>query len=255
MNANYHTHTVRCHHAIGTERQYIEMAIQKGFTKLGFSDHTPQPYPSDFVSRIRMTMDQLDEYVQTIKTLAKEYASDITIYTGLEVEYLPTYFNTLIHEIQQRDIDYIIMGQHFIPDERDGFYSGDKTAEEDKLKQYVDLVIEGLQTGKFTYLAHPDLINFIGPDTIYLKHMERLCNCMLTQSIPLEVNMLGFDAKRNYPCNRFFKLASDMGCSFVIGCDAHTPNTIRHPEEVAGFTEFLQDNAIQYNQDIRLIKP
>ena len=42
MNANYHTHTVRCHHAIGSEREYIEKAISRGFKKLGFSDHTDQ---------------------------------------------------------------------------------------------------------------------------------------------------------------------------------------------------------------------
>ena len=30
MIANYHTHTWRCHHAGGTERQYIESAIAAG---------------------------------------------------------------------------------------------------------------------------------------------------------------------------------------------------------------------------------
>lgn len=30
MLANYHTHTVRCHHAKGTEREYIEHAIEQG---------------------------------------------------------------------------------------------------------------------------------------------------------------------------------------------------------------------------------
>ena len=29
MNYNYHTHTFRCHHATGTEREYIEEAIKK----------------------------------------------------------------------------------------------------------------------------------------------------------------------------------------------------------------------------------
>ena len=40
MLANYHTHTPRCGHAIGSERQYIERAIEEGFKVLGFSDHT-----------------------------------------------------------------------------------------------------------------------------------------------------------------------------------------------------------------------
>ena len=42
MIANYHTHTWRCRHADGTEREYVETAIEAGFKILGFSDHTPQ---------------------------------------------------------------------------------------------------------------------------------------------------------------------------------------------------------------------
>ena len=41
MLANYHTHTARCHHASGSEREYIEAAIAGGMKILGFSDHAP----------------------------------------------------------------------------------------------------------------------------------------------------------------------------------------------------------------------
>lgn len=255
MDANYHTHTVRCRHAIGSEREYIEKAISRGFKKLGFSDHTPQPYPSNFVSGMRMQMVEFDNYVNTIKNLAREYAQDITIYTGLEVEFMPEYFDKLINEIQQRDIDYIIMGQHFVKDEINGFYAGEANRDEKRLQQYVDLVVEGLASGKFTYLAHPDLINYIGPDKLYQHHMCRICEAALANNIPLEVNMLGFETKRNYPCDRFFTMAQEMGCSFVIGCDAHNPDCIFSPEELPDFMDFLKKNKISYNQDIKLIKP
>lgn len=43
MIANYHTHTWRCNHAVGTEREYVERAIEGGLKILGFSDHTPMP--------------------------------------------------------------------------------------------------------------------------------------------------------------------------------------------------------------------
>ena len=43
MIANYHTHTWRCHHADGTEREYVENAIAAGIKILGFSDHTYVP--------------------------------------------------------------------------------------------------------------------------------------------------------------------------------------------------------------------
>ena len=38
MIANYHTHTYRCHHADGTEREYVERAIENGLKIFGFSE-------------------------------------------------------------------------------------------------------------------------------------------------------------------------------------------------------------------------
>lgn len=32
---NYHTHTTRCMHAIGSEEEYILAAISAGYTELG----------------------------------------------------------------------------------------------------------------------------------------------------------------------------------------------------------------------------
>ena len=42
--ANYHSHTPRCNHAHGEEREYIETAIKAGYSVLGFSDHSPQVF-------------------------------------------------------------------------------------------------------------------------------------------------------------------------------------------------------------------
>ena len=44
LKANYHTHTYRCQHAYGSEREYIEAAIRMGIAELGFSDHVPCPF-------------------------------------------------------------------------------------------------------------------------------------------------------------------------------------------------------------------
>ena len=66
MLANYHTHTPRCNHAKGSEREFIEKAIKEGFKVLGFSDHTPWPYASDFVSGMRMRLSQLQGYLEML---------------------------------------------------------------------------------------------------------------------------------------------------------------------------------------------
>ncbi len=252
MLANYHTHTPRCHHAQGSEREYIERAIECGFKVLGFSDHTPQPYPKDFVSTIRMGMDEIENYTATLVALREEYKDRIKILIGYEVEYTHKYFEPLMAELRKFPLDYIIQGQHFAPDEPSGVYMGFKSDDEDRLKAYVDLTIEGMKTGEFLYLAHPDLINFTGDDKTYKRQMVRIVEASLELDIPLEVNMLGFVEKRNYPCGRFFEMAAEMGARFVIGCDAHKPEAIMQPESAAGLTAFLERYGINTGDNLLL---
>ena len=244
ISANYHTHTARCHHAEGTEREYVEAAIECGFRVLGFSDHTPQPFPNGFVSSIRMEMDQLDDYVDTISSLKEEYADRIEIKTGLEVEYYPSCFEKLMHEIRKRDIDYLILGQHFVPEEENGFYSGWATDSEEKLELYADTVIEALETGEFIYLAHPDLLHFTGEKEIYLGHMKRLCEYAADRNVPLEINGIGASLDRWYPREDFFDLAVSSGCRVVYGCDAHAPKQVCQPESIPGMADLLQKTGV-----------
>ena len=255
MLANYHTHTVRCQHASGSEREYIESAIKNGFKILGFSDHVPQPYPDSYSSHIRMKMEEAENYTDTLVKLRDEYKNDIQIFIGYEVEYTHKYFDKLLNHLRQYPLDYIIQGQHFAPDEVTGFYAGALTQNEQDLIDYVDLTVEGMSTGFFSYLAHPDLINYEGPDEIFLKHTRRIIQASIDFNVPLEVNMQGHALGRNYPCNRFFSLASEMGSKIVIGCDAHVPRDVMQPESMPGFKAFLDNNNIKVGDNIIELRP
>ena len=89
MIANYHTHTKRCQHAIGEDREYVERAIAEGLMVLGFSDHGPMPY-KNYASYYKMTPEELPEYVGSVISLKKEFEDKIKIHLGLEVEYYPS---------------------------------------------------------------------------------------------------------------------------------------------------------------------
>ncbi len=250
ISANYHTHTIRCKHAIGEEREYIEAAISEGFKILGFSDHTPQPYPKGFQSAIRMDMTELQNYTDSLVKLRDEYKDQIQILIGYEVEYTRKYFEPLIKELKKYPLDYIIQGQHYVEDEVEGFYVGSETDSEEKLKAYVDFTIEGMKTGLFSYLAHPDLINYTGTDDVYYRHMRRIVEASVELNIPLEINIYGFVDGRWYPSYRFFRMASEYSPKYVIGCDAHEPEIIRQPEHIKGFLDFLERNGIQVGDNI-----
>ena len=59
MKTNYHTHTTRCMHATGDDEDYVLSAIKGGYRILGFSDHTPWKYRTDYVADMRMLPEEL----------------------------------------------------------------------------------------------------------------------------------------------------------------------------------------------------
>lgn len=226
MKANYHTHTSRCHHAEGEDREYVENAIKGGYKVLGFSDHCPWVYRDGYVSGIRMLPGQLDDYFSSLTDLKAEYSSDIKIYIGFESEYIPELIEEQDKLLSGYPVDYMILGQHFYGHEGSSPYTGAPTYEEEILKRYVDSVIEGMETGRYKYAAHPDLINFRGESDVYKKHMKRLCRYMKEKDIPVEINLLGMITRRHYPSRRFFQIAQEVGNSAIIGCDTHIPEEL-----------------------------
>lgn len=84
LTTNFHTHTTRCNHAVGEDRQYVEAAIKGGLKVLGFSDHSPYFFSGDYYSTFRMKREQVPGYVDSILALKKEYKDDIEIKLGFE---------------------------------------------------------------------------------------------------------------------------------------------------------------------------
>ena len=237
MFANYHTHTPFCRHAGGEERDYVENAIRAGIKILGFSDHVPQI----FSDGLRMPLHQSRDYMHKIRTLAQEYKEDITIYCGFEVEYYPTFFPMMYEFGKALHVDYFIMGQHFLFDKSGSHRMATATTDEQRLTSYVDQVLEGLATGVFTYLAHPDVINFTGDEAHYRAEMTRLCQGAKAMQIPLEINMLGLIEHRHYPCERFFRIAGEVGNEVIVGCDAHHPTHLLKTEAQQQARAFAED--------------
>ncbi len=225
MIANYHTHTWRCNHAVGTEREYIENALKAGLRILGFSDHSPHFFPAGFRSGVRMLPEALDEYIGTILALREEYRGRIDIPLGLELEYYPKYLPELLAVLRDRPVDYLICGKHFIPDEVDGWHVGAEISSK-MLEAYCDQVIDAIQSGLYTYIAHPDMIRFQGEDKRYRQQVRRICREAKSCGMPLEINLLGVWEQRNYPHEPFWAVAAEEGCRVVIGRDAHRPEAL-----------------------------
>lgn len=239
MIANYHTHTYRCHHATGTEEEYILHAIAAGVRTLGFSDHAPLILPPQadavFINGSRMAPDRAADYFSTLSALREKYRAQIDIHIGFEVEYDPAILALSLPFYRNFPTEYLLLGQHFLR------YRADcriPLAQDmaSRVREYVGLVCAGIRTGLFTYVAHPDFM--IGCGIVrteqfapYVELLAPIITEAKAADIPLEYNLLGQAQGRVYPDRSFWKMVADAGAPTVIGCDAHSPERMANARE------------------------
>ena len=239
MIANYHTHTVRCGHVTGTEREYVEQAVRRGLKVLGFADHSPYLFDGGYVSPMRMRPEQTRGYCDEVRFLAKEYESDIKVLVGVEMEYYPKAFARTIDWMKQFRFDHLLLGQHMPGTEPELAHCIIPSDDKGRFASFIDQMIEAVDTGLFTYVAHPDMYNFTGDRNYYLTQVRRFCRKAADADIPLEFNLLGFTEGRCYPNEDFFRTAAECGNRVILGCDAHSPARVADEDEVSRATSYL----------------
>ncbi|MCI6190245.1 MAG: histidinol-phosphatase [Clostridium sp.] len=234
MRTNYHTHTYRCHHASGTEEDYIIEGIEKNLKVLGFSDHGPF-YDNRY--GLRMDYCDLKEHVELLKNLREKYKEKIQIKIGLEIEYDPREDDFYKKLYDEYNLDYLILGQHF-------FMSKDKEMKniyevKDTLEfiDYANSVVSAMDSGFFRIIAHPDI--FFVNDFPWDENSEKACdiiiNATLERDFLLEFNANGLrrglsvfkDGERYpYPHAKFFEKLSKTNIRVVINSDCHNPKQL-----------------------------
>ena len=234
MKTNYHTHTSRCKHATGSTKDYLLNAIEKNVSILGFSDHAPfkdGPYES------RMEFYELEDYIADIKNLKKDYSDKIDIKCGLEIEYIPSkihYYKELLNDYK---LDYLVLGQHFFTDSNNNFINTYLLNDSSKYIEYAKIAVEGMKTGFFKFLAHPDVI-FIN-DVPWDENCEKCCDIIINAAkendFILEFNANGIrkgiydfcDGSRySYPHKKFWDKVAKTNVKVIINSDCHEPKCV-----------------------------
>lgn len=234
MKTNFHTHTMRCNHAMGTERDYVSSAIKQGVDILGFSDHAPFP---DKDYGLRMQYDELDEYIECINKLSKEFGGIIKLHKGLEIEYQRIYLDYYKELFEKHKLEYLALGEHIYLNESGKLRNIFFAETTNDYVSYALAVSEALETGFFAFVAHPDLM-FIN-ELAWDKNCDKACEIILLAAekynVPLEFNANGLrrgeslypDGKRYpYPHFRFWERLRGSRQKVIIGSDSHIPEQI-----------------------------
>lgn len=257
---NYHTHTYRCGHAVGNEYEMIEAALHEGYQEIGMSCHIALPhYRSHLLNslssirsiqglkscigaflrngpKMRMPYDEKEDYLDALNNCQKHFHY-IKIYKGFEAEYFEDYLDYYQNLLSSGEVDYLILGHHFHKHSIHDCYYGRKNLTKKDLLNYVEELEKAMDTGLFTYIAHPDLflMGYAKIDDVSKEVILRICKNAKATNTPLELNAGGvrkgevkMNGKDVYPYANayFFQIASMIGNDIILGLDAHSPEQL-----------------------------
>ncbi len=255
IDKNFHTHTYRCGHASGKDEEYVLSAIDFGITELGFTDHImlkdhPQPH-------MRGDYSLLDDYVNSLNKLKEKYKDKIKIHIGFEAEAIPYYYPYYKELLDSKKIEYLILGNHCALDENNEikFY---RYTEPGVVNKYVDSLIDGMRTGLFKYVAHPDhyLVGYHHWDDVSINACNRICKVAEELDIPLEINLAHFRSRHydmnfiDYPYKEFWKIVKNYNIKVILGIDAHNPCDFENVN-YENVKLFLKEVGIDYSQNLK----
>ncbi|HXH72462.1 MAG TPA: histidinol-phosphatase HisJ family protein [Mariprofundaceae bacterium] len=234
---DYHMHTPRCHHAIGSIRDYAAVAVQLGLSEIGMSDHSPMP--NGFDAAWRMQDDELAGYLDELEQTRERFAGRLAIRRGLEADYHPGSEAYVADMIASHPWDYIIGSVHYIGDW--GFDNPDNMEQwqgrdlDDAYCAYFETVAASARTGMFDIIGHPDLIKKFGhrptPGSRRVAEtMEAMLQAVKEAGAALEISSAGLrkPVGEVYPHGAMIARAAELKIPFAFGSDAHAPGEVGH---------------------------
>lgn len=249
MKRDGHIHTPFCPH--GTKdslEEYIEKAIKENFTHITFTEHAPLPL--NFVDPTPnqdsgMEHHLLIPYLDTLLALKQQYAKDIRIDIGLEVDYIIGYeeeTKSFLNDVGPR-LDDAILSVHFLKwkDEyccidfsEDEFlrFSKQVGSVEAVYDLYYDTVLRSIDADLGPYkpkrIGHPTLVHkFQHNHQVKIDDEHRIkevLHKMKEKDYELDVNSAGLSKKyclEPYPPLPMIEYANSLHIPLVFGSDAH----------------------------------
>lgn len=246
---DYHTHTARCGHAVGTPEQYVVAARAAGLLGIGIADHVPLLPEHD--PELSMEACELADYVGEVLALKTAYPGYVLL--GIEADFRSHTVDDLGPLLQSQPFDYVIGSVHHLgdwgfddPRQMEGYAGRDI---DDMWVQYFQLVGDAAESGLFTILGHLDLVKKFGhrPTRVLAAELERLVSRIARAGVVVEINTAGLHkpVREAYPTVDILRRLHESGVSVTFGSDAHRPEEVGRDfthavglAREAGYSEF-----------------
>lgn len=265
MKRDAHIHTPFCPHGSPDPlREYVERAVSLGIKELTFTEHAPLP-PS-FVDTTPtedsgMTPATLEAYLVAVKSIQQEYAKDIQVRVGLEVDFIEGFEEDTTQFLNQfgPELDDSILSVHFLKLPNDSYVCIDYSKElyintiqqlgssEQLYSLYYATVLKSVTSSlgnwKPKRIGHFSLVRKFQhaltslPDDQH--HLLQVLDAIQTAGLEVDLNSAGLAKPfclEPYPPFEIARLAKTRGIPLVFGSDAHTVGDLHQFSEY--FTEF-----------------
>ncbi len=244
---NFHQHSNFSDGAYAPE-SYIKQAIKLGFSMVGFTEHSPLPFETQFSLKSMA----VNDYVSSINKLKTKYQGVIDIYRGLEMDFIPELSEDFAYWKNNCATDYLIGSVHLVapenndklwfidghnPDVYDNglqlYFNGDiKLA----VGTYYKQVNQMIETQSFDVLGHMDKIKmhnknrfFSEDERWYQKYVDECLDLIKQKNIIVEINTRGIYKKRSnslFPDDLTLQKVKKLNIPIIISSDAHQPNEL-----------------------------
>mgnify|MGYP002738539943 FL=1 len=242
-----HSHTFYSKHAIGTVDELVRASITAGVTVLTITDHAPFPVDTDN----RLLESELDCYFADIERAKALYQEQITILSGLELDYTPCTVDFSHQLLTRYPIDFAIGSIHYVEVPGESMvkvWELPRLAGDAFLDRYFANLEGLLDSGLFDAVGHADTLLRGVPEDVFLRRFEPLLKPLATSGIAFELNASGlrkssFDSITGnevkgvwtYPSKELVTQLISHEVPFTIGSDAHDPR-----DAGAGIAELLE---------------
>ena len=233
-----------CHHATNTLEEIIQRYILLKFPWVGITEHVPAirddlRYPDQIAAglTVEFLMTRFRDYITECRRLQRKYASEIRIFTAIEIETYSSYEQFIPDLISTFQPDYLVGSVHFVDDM--GFdYSReqyDRTAEtvggKDALYcRYFDQQYEMIKLLQPAVVGHFDLIRIFDPEyqsrlrqPAIMERIRRNLTLIRDLDLIMDFNLRSLlkGASEPYISRPILKIAREMGIAVVPGDDSH----------------------------------
>ncbi|MCB8942838.1 MAG: histidinol-phosphatase [Ardenticatenaceae bacterium] len=223
-----HMHTRLCKHARGEPEDYAARAYEIGLKGIIFTCHNPGPKGWD--ERIRMSLDQFQDYVGLVRRASEVWNGRLDVRLGLECDYVPGMEPFLEKLLAFKGLEYVLGSVHpHASYYRSKYYKGDITAFN---CTYFHHLAQAAESGLFDTISHPDIVKTVYPNdwdpfgiwNDILKALDRIAKT----NVAMELNTSGLlkNIKEMNPNMHMLVAMAERGIPIVVGSDAHSPQRV-----------------------------